>query len=88
MMHLIRKSLQENCKVCGVEKNQHCIKIAPTFGSTQLELDLQKTKAEIACLEYQIMGALRKLRALKPKHVLVITVAAALKYRSKEKQKQ
>ena len=97
MIHLIRASIAVPCTVCGMPAYSPCIKreptikgkVAPPIVPVQSELDLEVNATEVACLEYQIMAAARRLKELKPKHYLVVVLTAVLKHRAaKEKPQQ
>ena len=94
MLHLIRKGISEGCPVCAAGAFDPCIpgdmparvhspEMYP-MAPVQLEMDLQPIPGEVALLEYQVIHAVRRLRELRPKHVLVTVVAAVLKYQSGE----
>jgi hypothetical protein len=85
MMHLIRTKISEGCAVCGADAYKACVPAADAVPPVQMELDLIGGATEIACLEYQIMGSVRRLRELKPEHTLVIVLAAVLRYQATEK---
>jgi hypothetical protein len=88
MMHLIRTKIGEGCPVCGAEAFKACIPARDALAPVQLEMDLTGGATEVACLEYQIMASVRRLRELRPHHTLVIVLAAVLRYQATEKPPQ
>ena len=88
MLHLIRKGISEGCPVCGVDAFKAC-KLKPGDAiPVQLALDLEDKHVEVQFLEYQVIQAIQRLRALQPDHTLVTVVAAVLKYQATEQSRR
>lgn len=84
-MHLNRLGIKYSCDVCGVAALEACVQATPREPEPSAEETLH---FEMACLEYQIIGGVQRLRALKPDHILVKTIDAVLKYRESEQARQ
>jgi len=88
MLHLLRKNLKGPCPVCAAKEFVPCIVKQGDEEPEQMELELGGNVKEIACVEYQILAGVRRLRQLRPEHVLVRCVTAVLKYQSQGQEQQ
>jgi len=90
MLHLLRKQLSQPCPVCCAEKYKPCIPERPENTPEQMILPFEETPqiCESEYLEFEIIDAVRRLRELKPDHMLVRVFTAVFKYQSQDQEPQ